>query len=69
MNFGIDKSGYVSLKIYDALGKEVASLVNESLTAGSYEITWFADSMPSGIYYYTLTSSGNTVTKRMAIMK
>lgn len=69
LNFGIEKAGFVSLKIYDALGKEIASLVNESLTAGSYEITWFADSMPSGVYFYSLTNSGNMVTKRMVLMK
>ncbi|MBK8380523.1 MAG: DUF1028 domain-containing protein [Ignavibacteria bacterium] len=69
LEFGISKRGFVSLKIYDMLGKEVASLVSESLNAGTYEITWLAGNAPSGIYYYTLTTAGNTVTKRMVLLK
>ena len=51
------------------VGKEFASLVSESLNAGTYEITWLAGNAPSGIYYYTLTTAGNTVTKRMVLLK
>ena len=69
LSFGISKPGFVSLKIYDMLGKEVAALVSESLNAGTYEITWLAGNAPSGIYYYTLTSVGNTITKRMVLLK
>ncbi|HMS65049.1 MAG TPA: DUF1028 domain-containing protein [Ignavibacteria bacterium] len=83
LKFGIPNTGFVSLKIYDMLGKEVATLVNESLNPGNYEISWNADALPSGIYYYTLVMSspgeagssnslntgGNTVTKRMVLMK
>ncbi len=69
LNFGISKAGFVSLKIYDMLGKEVAALVSESLNAGIYEITWLAGNAPSGIYFYTLTAADNTVTKRMVLMK
>ncbi|MBS1552870.1 MAG: DUF1028 domain-containing protein [Bacteroidetes bacterium] len=67
--FGISKQGFVSLKIYDMLGKETASLVSESLNAGTYEITWLAGNAPSGIYYYTMNTSGKTVTKRMVLLK
>ncbi len=69
LEFGISKRGFVSLKIYDMLGKEAASLISESLNAGTYEITWLAGNTPSGIYYYTLTSACNTVTKRMVLLK
>ncbi len=69
LEFGISKRGFVTLKIYDMLGKETASLVSEALNAGTYEITWLAGNAPSGIYYYTLTAAGNTVTKRMVLLK
>ncbi len=69
LKFGLSKRGFVTLKIYDMLGKEAASLVSESLNAGTYEITWLAGNAPSGIYYYTMNTSGKSVTKRMVLLK
>jgi hypothetical protein len=61
--------GEVSLKVYDLLGKEVASLVNGNLNAGNYEINWDAAEYSSGVYFYTLRASTYTETKRMVITK
>jgi len=67
-----DKLG-VSLKIYDVLGKEIAVLVNENLKPGIYEIDWSAtggaESIPSGVYFYSLTTSEFTQTKKMVVLK
>ena len=59
----------MTLKIYDLLGREVATLVNEELRPGSYEVTWNAAGFPSGTYFYTLTSGEFTETKRLLLLK
>lgn len=46
----------VQLRVFDVLGREVAGMVNEEKEAGSYRVTWDASSMPSGVYFYTLTT-------------
>ncbi len=69
IKFGLTKAGFTSLKIYDALGKEVFNLINDNLQAGSYEVNWNASSVSSGIYYYKLASGEFAETKRMVLVK
>ncbi|MBK6773612.1 MAG: T9SS type A sorting domain-containing protein [Ignavibacteria bacterium] len=70
INFSIPKSSIVSLKVYDALGKEVATLVNEFKNAGNYSADFTATSnLTSGIYFYTLTSENFTSTKKLMLVK
>ncbi len=62
------------LKIYDVLGKEVATLVNQQLKAGTYEVNWPATSgnasnFPSGVYFYKLVAGDFVATKKMILMK
>ena len=64
--FGNDK---VVLKIYDILGKEIQTLVNESLQPGSYEVTFDGSNLPSGIYFYSLQTVGFTETKKLILLK
>ena len=63
------QSQIVSLKVYDILGKEVAALVNEKKTAGSYEIEFNASELSSGIYFYKIQAGSFTETKKMILMK
>ena len=58
-----------SLKIYDVLGNEVATLVNEFRSAGNYEINFNASNIPSGVYFYRLQSGSFTETKKMLMIK
>lgn len=60
---------FVQLKVYDVIGNEVATLVNEEKPAGSYEVTFDASQLSSGIYFYTLKAGSFTETKKMALMK
>jgi hypothetical protein len=60
---------FVSLKIYDALGNAVAILVNEEMTAGSYEVNFNAGNLASGIYFYTLTTGNRSITKKMILLR
>ena len=64
--FGNDK---VVLKIYDILGKEITTLVKESLNPGSYEVTFDANKLSSGIYFYRLSAGNFMQTKRMILIK
>jgi hypothetical protein len=60
---------YASLKVYDVLGNEVATLVNEEKEAGIYEVEFDATGITSGIYFYRLTAGEYTATKKMIILK
>ncbi len=54
IKFSIPKASFVTLKIYDMLGREVTNLVNENLNTGEYSLTFNASNMPSGVYFYKL---------------
>jgi len=69
IKFNIAKSGITKLNIYDAGGRQVSSLVNENLSPGSYEFTFNAADLPSGVYFYTLNTSDFTATKKMLLIK
>ena len=59
----------VSIKIYDIIGNEVATLVNESLKPGSYEVEWNGSNFASGVYFYRLIAGDFTVTKKLILLK
>ncbi len=75
IRFDIKKSEFrsqnleVTLKIFDITGKEVATLVNERLQAGTYETTFDGSNLNSGVYFYKLTTDGFSETKRMLMIK
>ena len=69
IRFDISKSGITVLKVYDILGKEVATLVNKKLQAGSYEVDWNASNFSSGVYFYQLQSGDFVKTKKMLFVK
>ena len=63
------QSFYVELTIYDILGREIATLVNQRQRPGNYEVTFNGANYPSGVYFYSLTSEGYSETKKMIIGK
>jgi aminopeptidase N len=69
IKFDIPKNTFVTLKVFDVLGKEVAILINEVRNAGSYNVDWNASVYPSGVYFYKLESKDFTETKRMLLIK
>ncbi|HMQ69639.1 MAG TPA: T9SS type A sorting domain-containing protein, partial [Ignavibacteria bacterium] len=73
LGFGISSAagglGFVSLKVYDVLGNEVAVLVNETKEPGYYNVQFDGSSLSSGIYFYRLESNGQVQTKRMMMVK
>ena len=69
IRFELKESGQTVLKIYDLLGKEVFRLVDEELPAGSYKVTFDANFLPSGIYFYRLESSGFNKVRKMILLR
>ena len=69
IKFGIPVKNNVVVKIYNSLGVEIATLVNEVREAGSYEIQFNANNFSSGIYYYKITSGNFVETKKMILLK
>jgi hypothetical protein len=69
MRFEIPVPGIVSLKVYNVLGQEVATLVNEMKQPGAYEVTWNADNYPSGVYFYRLSGESFTETRKLIFMR
>jgi photosystem II stability/assembly factor-like uncharacterized protein len=61
--------GFVSLKIFNVLGKEVATIVNEELSAGRYKFQWDASGFASGIYFYTIKAGNFSITKKLVLLK
>lgn len=70
-NFGfrIADFGFVSLKVYDVLGNEVTTLINEKKQAGEYEIKFNANHLPSGVYFYRLTAGSFSQIRKMILMR
>ncbi len=69
LEFGISNLEFVTLKVYNALGKEVATLVNENKPAGRYEAEFDGNNLGSGVYYYKLTAGSFTAVKKMLLIK
>ena len=69
MKFSIPKDGLVKLVVYDLLGKEVATLVNDEQTKGTYEVTFDATKLNSGVYFYKITSGDFSEIKKMMLVK
>ena len=69
INFDVPKNGFVTLKVYNLLGKEVQTLVSRDLTSGSYTVDFNASELTSGVYFYRLESNGYTDVKKMMLVK
>ncbi len=69
IEFKIPEAGLVNLKVYDILGSEVATLVNEVKPVGSYEVEFDASTLASGIYFYRIQSGNFIETKKMVLLK
>ncbi len=69
INFTIPRNANVSLKVYDVIGREVAVLMNEYKTAGSYSVKFNAGKLSSGLYIYRLEANGISISKKMMLLK
>ena len=69
IKFTIPKEAVVSLKVYDAIGQEVVTLVNRKMKAGNYQYTFNAGALSSSVYFYTLTAGDYVATKKMILLR
>ncbi len=69
INYTIPKQSNVILKVYNVLGIEVSTLVNEDKEAGNYQVTFDASTLSNGVYFYRLQADGFDITKKMIVMK
>lgn len=69
ISYSIKEEGLVKLKVYDMLGKEVATLVNEKQPEGYYEVEFSAGNLPSGIYFYKMQAGNFTAVNKMLLVR
>jgi hypothetical protein len=69
IKYSIPQLSQVSLKIFNTLGEEIETLVNEEKPIGTYELTWNAANLPSGVYFYQLKAGEFVQTNKMLLLK
>jgi hypothetical protein len=69
VEFSLPRSSYVTLKVFNLLGEEVAALAGQNFTAGSYRVDWNAKGVASGVYFYRLVAGAYVETKKMLLLR
>jgi photosystem II stability/assembly factor-like uncharacterized protein len=69
IRYSVPQTSNVIMKVFDVLGNEIETLIDEEKNTGTYEITWFADNLPSGIYFYRLQADSFVESKKMVLLK
>lgn len=69
IKYQVPENSFVSIRVYDLLGKELVTLVNEEKSAGIYDVNFDAGQLSSGFYIYTIKAGNFTSTKKMLLMK
>ena len=69
IKYSVPQTSNVTIKVFDVLGNEIETLVNEEKLVGTYEITWYAESLPSSVYFYQLRAGSFVETKKMLLLK
>jgi hypothetical protein len=69
IKYSIPQSSQVVIKVFDVLGNEIETLINEEKPVGTYELIWNAANVPSGVYFYQLRAGDFTAVKKMILLK
>jgi hypothetical protein len=69
INYAIQQSGVVILKVYNVVGQEIQTLVNNYQAVGNYQVTLNAQNLSSGVYFYRLQSNGSTLMRKMILLR
>ncbi len=69
IDYSLAEHGSITIKVYNLIGKEMATLVNEEKPAGNYSVKFDASSLSSGVYFYTMKSGNFTQTRKFILMK
>ncbi|MBI3194775.1 MAG: T9SS type A sorting domain-containing protein [Ignavibacteriae bacterium] len=69
INFTLPSQSFVSLKVYDLLGRELATLLNSEIEAGEHVVNWDASNRESGVYVYRIVTENHVETRKMLLAK
>jgi hypothetical protein len=69
VSFSVSRPNWVTLKVYDVLGQEVSTLVDKELDVGEHTVDWYAEGLPSGVYYYRLISGARVETRKAVLLR
>ena len=69
IKYSVPQSSQVQIKVFDVLGNEIARLMDEEKSVGTYELTWNAENLPSGVYFYQLRAGDFIQTKKMILLR
>jgi len=69
ISYKLTVNSKIVMKVYDLLGREVATLINEMQSAGEHTVEWNAQNFPSGVYFYRLQSDKFAETKKLVLIK
>ena len=69
ISFALPRESFVLLKVYDLLGREVATLTSEQISSGDHAVRWDASSFPSGVYLYRMQANNFTQTRKLILLK
>ena len=69
IEFSIPQSEFVTVKVYNIVGNEITTLINEELSTGNHSIQWDGSHQPSGVYFVKIESNGFVQTRKMVLLK
>jgi Tol biopolymer transport system component len=69
VNFSVPKSGFVTIKLYDILGKQVATLINDNKPAGNYSVKFDGSKLVSGVYFYRMETGSFSQSRKLLLLK
>ena len=69
IKYSIPQTSQVQIKVFDVLGNEIETLINEEKPSGTYELSWYAEYLPNGVYFYQLKAGSFIKTKKMILIK
>jgi flagellar hook assembly protein FlgD len=69
ITYSLPKAAHVNLKIYNLLGREVATLIDQQMPAGMHQVTWKAQNVPSGVYFYRISVDNDSRTNKMILLR
>jgi photosystem II stability/assembly factor-like uncharacterized protein len=69
IKYSVPNVSWVTIKVYDTIGNEIETLINEEKASGTYKLTWYAESLPAGVYFYSFQAGAFVEAKKMVLLK
>jgi len=69
ITYSLSKAAHVSLKVYNLLGREIATLADQTMPAGTHQVIWNADGAAAGLYFYKMSAGSHSELKKMLLLQ